>query len=144
VLTRREVEAREEIAFDQYFKTVNIEGEVTAELAQTLVLPAAIRYLNEVLSAAEMTKSLGLKPEGKHRLIGVVNDLVNDLVDTLDELVIQNAELGGEEVHSKAHHMRNKIIPAMAKVREVVDRLEKVLPDDLWPMPRYREMLFDR
>jgi glutamine synthetase len=144
VLTHREIEAREEIAYDQYFKTVNIEGEMTAELAQTMVLPAAVRYLNEVLSAAERTKALGLGVEGKSKLIGVVNDLVNELVESLDELVRQNAELGGDDVHSKARHMRDHIVPAMTKVRSAVDRLEKVLPDDLWPLPRYREMLFVR
>jgi glutamine synthetase len=144
VLTHREIEAREEIAYDQYFKTVNIEGEMTAELAQTMVLPAAVRYLNEVLSAAERTKALGLGIEGKSKLIGVVNDLVNELVEALADLVTQNAELGGEDVHSKARHMRDHIIPAMTRVRSAVDRLEKVLPDDLWPLPRYREMLFVR
>ena len=144
VLTPREMEAREEIAFDQYFKTVNIEGETTAELAQTMVLPAAVRYLNELLGAAEGTQALGLKPAGKHKLIGVVNDLVNELAESLDDLIAQNAELGGEDVQSKAHHMRDNIIPAMARVRNAVDRLEKVLPDDLWPLPRYREMLFVR
>jgi glutamine synthetase len=144
VLTHRELEAREEIAYDQYFKTVNIEGEITAEMAQTMVMPAAIRYLNEVLGAAERTKALGLQPEGKTKLIGTVNSLVNELAESLDELVKQNAELGGDTVHSKAHHMRDHIIPAMTKVRSAVDRLEKVLPDDLWPLPRYREMLFVR
>jgi glutamine synthetase len=144
VLTPREVEAREEIAFDQYFKTVNIEGETTAEMAQTMVLPAAVRYLNEVLEAADRTKALGLKPEGKHKLIGTVNDLVNELVESLDDLVKQNHELGGDDIHSKAHHMRDNIIPAMTRVRSAVDRLEKVLPDDVWPLPRYRDMLFVR
>src|SRR5688500_897828 len=144
VLTPREVDAREEIAFDQYFKTVNIEGETTAEMAQTMVLPVAVRYLNEVLEAADRTKALGLKPEGKHKLIGTVNDLVNELVESLDELVAQNAELGGDDLHSKAHHMRDNIVPAMTRVRSAVDRLEKVLPDDVWPLPRYRDMLFVR
>jgi glutamine synthetase len=142
VLTHRELEAREEIAFDQYFKTVNIEGETTAEMARTMVLPAAVRYLNEVLAAAERTKTLGLEPAGKTKLIGEVNTLVNELVEALQQLEKQNAELGGDSVHSKAHHMRDNVIPAMTAVRTVVDRLEKVLPDDLWPMPRYREMLF--
>jgi glutamine synthetase len=144
VLTPREVEAREEIAFDQYFKTVNIEGEMTAELAQTMVVPAAVRYLNEMLAATERTKTMGMQPEGMRRLIGIVNDLVNELTESLDALAAQNAELGGDTVHSKAHHMRDNIIPAMAKVRSAVDRLEKVLPDDFWPLPRYREMLFVR
>lgn len=144
VLSHRELEAREEIAFDQYFKTVNIEGETTAEMARTMVLPAAVRYLNEVLAAAERTKALGLEPEGKRALIGEVNDLVNELVTALQALDQQNAELGGDDVHSKAFHMRDNVIPAMTAVRSAVDRLEKVLPDDLWPLPRYREMLFIR
>ncbi len=144
VLSHRELEAREEIAYDQYFKTVNIEGETTAELAQTMVLPAAVRYLNEVLAAAQQTKALGLEPHGKHALISEVNTLVNDLANALVNLNKQNEELGGDDVQSKAHHMRDNVIPAMNAVRAVVDKLEKVLPDDLWPLPRYREMLFIR
>jgi glutamine synthetase len=144
VLSHRELEARQEIAYDQYFKTINIEGETTAELARTMVLPAAVRYLNEVLAAAERTKTLGLEPAGKTKLIGEMNGLVNELVEALHKLEVQNAELGGDTVHSKAHHMRDNVIPAMNAVRATVDRLEKVLPDDLWPMPRYREMLFIR
>ena len=107
-------------------------------------MPAAVRYLNDVLSAAEKTKALGLDTEGKHSLIAEINGLVNDLVVALQELTRQNAELGGDDVHSKAHHMRDNVIPAMIGVRSVVDKLEKVLPDDLWPLPRYREMLFIR
>ena len=45
-------------------------------------------------------------------------------------------------VFSKAEHMRRNIIPALDQVRDVVDRLERVVPDDLWPIPTYREMLF--
>lgn len=144
VLSHRELEARAEITFDQYFKTVNIEGETTAEMARTMVLPAAVRYLNEVLAAAERTKALGLGTEGKQVLIGEINDLVNELVLALQALDKQNSELGGDTVHSKAHHMRDNVIPAMNAVRSAVDRLEKFLPDDLWPLPRYREMLFVR
>ena len=53
-----------------------------------------------------------------------------------------NQELGGDDVVSKAEHMRTNIIPAMNDVRDVVDRLERVVPDDLWPVPAYRDMLF--
>ena len=51
-------------------------------------------------------------------------------------------ELGGDDVVSKAEHMRANIIPALDDVRDVVDRLERVVPDDLWPVPTYRDMLF--
>jgi glutamine synthetase len=142
VLTRREVESREEVAVDQYFKTVNIEGETTADLARTMILPAAVRYLNDLTVALERTVAVALPTHGLHRMAAEVADMVDELSTALAHLVAQNAELGGDDVHSKAHHMRDHIIPAMAAVRVAVDRLEKVLPDDIWPLPVYREMLF--
>ncbi|HEX6939646.1 MAG TPA: glutamine synthetase III [Longimicrobiales bacterium] len=142
VLSRREIESREEIYVDQYFKTVNIEGETTADIARTMVLPAAIRYLNDLLTAIERADDVGLDVGGVRRTAEEVAALIDELRGVLDELVRQNAELGGDDVHSKAEHMRDHIVPAMAAVREVVDRLEKVVPDDLWPLPRYRDMLF--
>jgi len=142
VLSRRELESRREILVGQYFKTINIEGETAAEIARTMVLPAAARYLNELVTAAERTRSLGVEPTGVLRTIEEVNGLIDELSIALRGLVEQNAELGGDDVHSKARHMRDNILPAMAAVRAVVDRLEKVVPDDLWPLPRYRDMLF--
>jgi glutamine synthetase len=147
VLSRRELESREEIFVEQYFKTVNIEGEMTAELARTLVLPAAVRYLDNLLDAFHNFRDLGSnsgKPTGLARLAGDLNNTVNELVEALDHLDAQNAELGGEDVHSKAFHVRDNVIPAMSEVRAACDRLERMVPDDLWPLPRYREMLFIR
>jgi glutamine synthetase len=142
VLSPREVESREEIAMETYFKTVNIEGETTAEIATTMILPAAIGYLNDLLAAADRARTMGVETRGVKRTIDSVNGLIDELTDALETLTAQNAELGGEDCHSKAHHMRDNIIPAMGVVREVSDRLEKVLPESYWPLPRYREMLF--
>ena len=142
VLTRRELESREEIYIDQYFKTVNIEGETTADMARTMLLPAAVRYLNELLEAAERAQALGLTTNGVMSTIQEVNELIDEFVEALRTLVEQNAELGGDDVRSKARHMRDNIIPAMQAVRAVADRLEKLVPDDLWPLPTYREMMF--
>jgi len=142
ILSRREIESREEIAVDQYFKTVNIEGETTAEMAGTMILPAAVHYLNDLLAAEERSRGIQIASNGLRRTIESLSTLIDELTDTLGELVSQNAELGGDDVHSKARHMRDNIIPAMTAVRSAVDKLERVLPDDLWPLPRYRDMLF--
>lgn len=142
VLSRRELESRHEIFLDQYFKTINIEGEVTAEVASTMILPAALRYLNDLLAATDRMSNAGIKAKGLGRVVEKVNGLVDELAEVLETLQGQNEELGGDDLHSKAHHMRDNIVPAMTAVRGVVDRLEKVLPDDYWPLPRYREMLF--
>jgi glutamine synthetase len=142
VLTHRELESRHEVALDQYFKTVNIEGETTADMAGTMILPAAVRYLNDLVAAADRTRTLGVETRGLTRTVQIVNELVDELRDALDALVAQNAELGGEDVHSKAYHVRDNVIPAMLRVRGAADRLEKVIPDDYWPLPTYRDMLF--
>ncbi len=142
VMSKRELESRREVAVDHYFKTINIEGEMTADMASTMVLPAAVRYLNDLLESAGRAKELGVDARGVVRTIETLNALVDELRERLDELVAQNAELGGDAIQSKAEHMRANIIPAMTAVRETVDRLEKIVPDDLWPLPTYRDMLF--
>ena len=144
VLSRRELESRYEIALGQYFHTINIEGETSAEIASTQMLPAAIRYLNELQEGLARAKTTGIRSEGVTRTTTRVAKLVDELEVALTTLTEQNAELGGDTVPSKAVHMRENIIPAMTKVREVVDQLEKVIPDDLRPMPSYRDMLFIR
>jgi glutamine synthetase len=142
VLSHRELESRHEVGLDTYFKTVNIEGETTADIASTMVLPAAIRYLNELLAIAERGAAQGLDVGGIKKTLGQVNGLVNELSEAVTHLAEQNAEPGGEDLESKAHHMHDNIIPAMAAVRSAADRLEKLVPDDYWPMPTYRDMLF--
>jgi len=142
VLSHRELESRYEVHVDQYFKTVNIEGETGQYMAQTMILPAATRYLAELVSTAERSKEMGLKAEGVLATARHLGDLIDRLVEKLGVLATQNQELGGDDVFSKAEHMRKNIIPALNDVRDVVDRLERVVPDDLWPVPTYREMLF--
>jgi glutamine synthetase len=142
VLSDRELDSRHEIALETYFKTINIEGETTADVAATMVLPAAFRYMNDLLAAAERAAEIKLDARGLQSTLRELNGLVDELRDALDTLRTQNAELGGDDVHSKAYHMRDNIVPAMLAVRSVVDRLEKVVPDDMWPLPTYRDMLF--
>ena len=122
--------------------TINIEGETAQHMAQTMILPAAMRYLSELLATAERADELGLKADGVIETAKKVNDLIDQLTTAIQKLADQNQELGGDDVVSKAKHMRENIIPAMNAVRDVVDPLERIVPDDLWPVPTYRDMLF--
>jgi len=142
VMSHREVESRYEIYLDQYFKTVNIEGETGQHMAQTMYLPAAQRYLSDLLATAEAAEDVGVKTAGVVATAKRVNALVDQLVEAIDALAEQNQELGGDNVHSKAEHMHEDIVPALKAVRDVVDRLERIVPDDYWPVPTYRDMLF--
>jgi len=142
VLNERELEAREEIFFDQYFKTVNIEAETSAMMAQTMILPAAIRYLHDLATTVNAIKQGGVSPIGVEKTLSEVSSLVDEFKSVLDRLLEVNADLGGDTVHEKAYHMRDKVLPAMNAVRAVAAKLEKALPDDHWPLPVYSEMLF--
>ena len=142
VLSHRELESRYEIFVEQYFIAINIEGETAQLMAETMFMPAAVRYLNDLLTTGERADDLGMKADGIMATAKRVNELVDQLNEKVSILAQQNQSLGGEDVVSKAEHMRTNIIPAMNDVRDVVDRLERVVPDDLWPVPAYRDMLF--
>jgi len=135
VLNEREIHARQEIMYDIYFKQVNIEGETTEWIAQTQILPGALSYLAEL-------SEIEVKSRAVERTIQQVVEATDALSDALEKLKAQNAELGGDEVHEKAHHMRDNVLPAMAEVRKAADALERIMADKYWPLPSYREMLF--
>ncbi|KEF35284.1 MULTISPECIES: glutamine synthetase III [Deinococcus] len=134
VLSERELAARQEILFDIYFKTVNIEGETTESVAQTMILPAAVSYLGDLARAGGSRAVRATAAE--------VEAATDELYDALQTLREQNRALGGDTVHEKAHHMRDAVLPAMAGVRQAADRLEKLVADAHWPLPSYRQMLF--
>ena len=119
-----------------------LESRLEIYMAQTMVLPAAARYLNDLLTTAERGDELGIATAGVLATAKTLNELIDTLTEKLEVLAQRNQDLGGDEVATKAEHMRNNIIPALNDVRDVVDRLERIVPDDLWPFPNYREMLF--
>ena len=142
VMSPRELDARLEVLTEQYFIKINIEGETAARMARCMILPAAVAYLDRLTSARSGAEAAGVSTAGLRTNADRVAGLIDDLSEALDELDAQNEELGGDEVSSKVIHMRNNVIPAMTAVRDVADRMEKVMPDDLWPLPSYRDMLF--
>ncbi|MBK5220598.1 MAG: glutamine synthetase III [Thermoleophilia bacterium] len=130
VLNERELESRYEVWLEQYSIRANIEAETAFAMAQTMILPAGLRHLALISEA------------GVSSLEGEVRELVDELVSTLGELKAANAYPEDLEGLELAIYTRDKQLEAMAKVREAADKLEKVVTDDLWPLPKYEEMLF--
>ena len=131
VLSERELHAREEVFLEQYVTKVNIEAETAATIARTMILPAALRHLELI------------DDSGVEALDEEMRPIVNDLVSTIQALEAVNAD-HPEPLAAEAAYMRDQVLPAMDACREHADRLERMIADDLWPLPRYSEMLFIR
>jgi glutamine synthetase len=132
VLNERELDARYEVFTEQYAVKINIEAETAAAIARTLLLPAAMRHLALAREA------------GVADLITETESLVGEFVTAIKALETVNlAENQEDEPPATwAAFMRDKVIPAMNDAREVADKLEKIVADDLWPLPKYSEILF--
>jgi glutamine synthetase len=130
VLSKRELESRFEVWVEQYALRANIEAETTFSIAKTMILPAALRHLALISEA------------GVSSLEGEVRGLIEELATALDSLEKANAEPTELEGLELALFARDEQLAKSGSVREAADKLEKVVADDLWPLPKYEEMLF--
>ncbi len=131
VLSEREIHSRYDVFVEQYVTIVNIEAETAASIARTMLLPAAVRHLAE------------LKEAGVEELIGETEGLVGEFVTRIKALEAANiGHPDGEDALAHAVYMRDTVLPAMTAAREIADRLERIVADDLWPLPKYSEILF--
>jgi glutamine synthetase len=130
VLSERELESRYEVWLEQYVIRANIEAETTQAIARTQILPAALKYLALIDSS------------GVGSVAADVTPLVDELTGAIAELDKANVYPEGVEGLELAEYARDHQLAAMAKVREAADKLEKVVADDLWPLPKYAEILF--
>ncbi len=143
VLSETELRSRYEIWLEQYVITVNIEAETTQAMAETMVLPAAAKYFGELTATATQAKEIGVSSSGMAATASATGDLIDELREAIDQLKAVNMT-HIEDGHAHAVHMRDKVIPAMDAVRLACDKLERVVPNESWPVPTYREMLFIR
>jgi glutamine synthetase len=135
VLSERELESRYEISYERYVKVQNIEANATVEIAKTQILPAAVRYLGELASAS--------KSKGVTKMADKIAALADTLVASIEALeTAQEAAHKAGSLHAEAKSFKEKVIPAQDAVRAAADELETLVADDLWPLPKYRELLF--
>jgi glutamine synthetase len=132
VLSKRELESRYEVFAEQYVTKLNIEAETAASIARTMLLPAAARHLATLLEA-RLTE-----------LASETTELISQFttaIKTLEDANLEENQPHGD-VLAHAKYMHDTVVPAMSAVREAADKLEKIVADDLWPLPKYSEILF--
>ena len=136
VLSERELAARTEILWERYVKVQNIEANCALDIAKTMILPATAAYLGLLAPGAAASK-------GVATVSAKVASLADGLVDAIHALEhAQHTAHGATSVHEEAKVFCDTVIPAQNALRAVADELESLVSDELWPLPKYRELLF--
>lgn len=151
VMSAHELEARTEIYQENYKMKIQIESRVMGDLCMNHIIPAAISYQNKVIETLKNLKEVYAGEDFKRlaaphdkiikeisERIAKVQELVHDMIEERKKANVL------EEEREAAMWYCEKVIPYMSDIRYQVDKLELVVEDDLWPLPKYREMLFSR
>ena len=142
VLNERELHARYDVALEQYNKTINIEAQLMVLMANRYILPAAFKFQGQLAETVSAVKAAGTTAKETRRTLDDVTRLIDSAKVRVDKLQTLLEHEGNGDAGKHAKYFRDKVIPTMTTLREVGDLLENVIPQDLWPLPTYREMLF--
>jgi len=143
VLSKAELEARSDILLEAYSMTINIEAQTMLSIAKRQIMPASIIYSGSLAETVNAIESTGVDSGAQKSILEKVSRLVGSANKAVRGLEAAAKECGDiEEVSDKAEFCRDKVIPAMNKLREFADELEMNVDADVWPLPAYAEMLF--
>jgi glutamine synthetase len=143
IYSELEVQARHSIMLDEYIMKVQIESRVMGDLALNHVIPAAIKFENQLLQNYQAKLAIGIK-DGKvmemikecSEHIGKIRELVADMTEARKKA---NAI---DDERKRAYEYCNKVKPYFDNIRYHADKLELLVDDEMWPLPKYRELLF--
>ncbi|MFA4869857.1 MAG: glutamine synthetase III [Pedobacter sp.] len=146
IFNTRELHARHEILLESYFKKLQIEARVMGEVANSLIIPAVISYQNTLIENAKGLKELGLSAEAIATPLAIINKLSDHLSivkTSIDEMLEQRKKVNSiEESREKAIAYDEKVKSYFDTIRYHCDKLEQIVDDSVWPLPKFRELLF--
>jgi len=151
VLTERELDARYEIDLERYTKKIQIESRVMGDLVTNHIIPTAIEYQNVLITNVTGLKQILTDKEFKElakeqlSMIREISERVNK-VSQLVEGMTEARKAANTHTHARemAGDYCHKVLPYFDQIRKEVDKLELVVSDEYWPLPKYRELLFNR
>jgi glutamine synthetase len=151
VMKRKELEARNEVKWETYVKTVQIEARVLGDLAMNHIIPVATHYQSKLIKNVQGMKEV-FKQERAERLstrnmklieeIAERTELIEQWVEDLTEA--RRVANRIENIHQRAIAYHDTVCPHMEAIRKEIDKLELIVEDGLWTLPKYRELLFIR
>ncbi len=149
VLNKVELKARYEIKLENYTKKLQIQSRVMGDLAVNHILPTAIQYQNRLIENArglkEVLDSKTFVKLSRNQLntIKEISDHVSNIKEYVAEMVDARRTANKiEDIEHRAEAYKDTVLPYFEKIRNHVDKLELLVDDEIWPLPKYRELLF--
>ncbi|MCG7281423.1 glutamine synthetase III [Chryseobacterium taklimakanense] len=150
IYTKRELEARNEVKLEKYSTTIDIEAKVLSDIARNHIIPAALNYQNRLIDNVKGLKEIfgdkEFEPLAREQmdLIKGISANVAQIKVGVDELLAAKETASQMHGQKQAEAYCNDVKPRFDKIREASDALEMMVDDELWPMTKYREVLFTR
>jgi glutamine synthetase len=149
VLTHVELEARHEIELEKYIKKVQIEARIMGELCTSHILPAAIKYQNVLINNIKGLKEIGLAEASyanQKQILVKIAEHINKVSDLVEKMIEARKTCNAmDNTRAKAIAYESQVkAPYFDEIRYHVDKLELLVDDQYWLLPKYREMLFLR
>ena len=151
VLTARELEARQEIEFENYIMKIQIEARVIREMVQNFIVPAAVQYQNKMIKNVKGLMGILGDKEGKAAsksqlsIIIMISDHMNNITEMSNNMLVARKKANLiEDMEAKSIAYCDQVKVHFDKIRYHVDKLELIIDDEEWRLPKFREMLFTR
>lgn len=147
ILNKRELEARLEIRQEIFVKKIQIESRVLGDLAFNHVIPTAIRYQNILLQNISGLKEISpLNPNTYQvKMVEKISNHINEIEEKVSLMIKARKEANTiEDMEAMAKAYNDNVKPFLEAIRYHVDKLELIVDDEMWPLPKYRELLFTR
>ena len=144
IFTKVELESREEIIYETYAKTINIEALTMIDMAGKDIIPAVSAYTRDLANTVLAVKEAGAMASTQIELLKKVDGLLTEAQAALETLQAETAKASAiEDVKAQAFYYKDTVKAAMDALRAPVDKLEMVVDSDIWPMPTYGELMFE-
>ena len=144
IFTRAELESREEIVYETYAKSINIEALTMIDMASKQIIPAVVGYTQKLARAALDVQAVGVEPVAQKELLEQVNEKLTETKRALEELKKEEA-IASVMTNAKeqAFFYRDVVMPAMNALRKPADELEGLVDKEDWPFPTYADLMFE-
>ncbi|QNM10320.1 glutamine synthetase III family protein [Wansuia hejianensis] len=145
VFTKAELESREEVKYENYTKTINIEAKTMIDMASKQIIPAVVKYTKVLADSINAVKAAGVNEVTvQKKLLEETSALLKQTQKSLNALIEAEAKANAmEEGKRQAKFYHEKVVMAMEELRVPVDELEMIVDKEMWPMPSYGDLIFE-